>query len=125
MAPSSDDSLPEIGLTEAYARIRDWYTEHDDDTPGHDPSYQKRSAALIRALPSPEAISELEIRAVFEEVLAGLLEWGYVESDGRYEMAAYAKGALRSGGHPEWLSTADREKLTQSPLWRYLGHAHP
>lgn len=125
MAPSNPDSWPVIGLPEAYARIRDWYARHSDDIPTHDPSYKQRSAALIRALPSPEAISELEIRAVFEEVLAGLLEWAYVESDGRFEMAAYAKGALRSNGHPEWLSTADREKLTQSPLWRYLGHAHP
>jgi hypothetical protein len=125
MAPSRDESLPELGLVEAYARIRDWYTRHGDEIPAHDPSYGQRAAALIRALPPPGEISDLEIRAVFEEVLAGLLEWGYVRSDGRFEMGAYAKGALRRGGHPEWLSTTDREKLTQSPLWPVLGHAHP
>lgn len=125
MAPSNRDSFPAIGLAEAYARIRDWYTRHVDDVPGHDPSYRERSAALIRALPPAEAVSELEIRAIFEEVLSGLLEWAYVESDGRYEMAAYAKGALQHGGHPEWMPASDRERLIQSPLWRYLGHALP
>jgi len=125
MAPSKPDSWPAIAMGDAYARICDWYTRHVDDIPSHDPSYQQRSAALIRALPSPEEISDLEIRAVFEEVLSGFLEWAYVESDGEFEMGAYAKGALRCAGHPDRLSDSEREKLIQSPLWRYLGHALP
>jgi hypothetical protein len=124
MALSHGDDLPRsITLAEAYMKIRGWYREHADSITVQDEDYRQRSQALIRALPTARTLTELEIRAVLEEVISGLLEWAYHQSDGDFKMAAYATKALESAGLPKWLSKDEIEQLRMSRLWPFLGRS--
>src|SRR3989442_1384979 len=113
----------QLSLTDAYERIRRWYQDNVDHVSARDPDYRDRSVALIRALPLQGA-STLEIRAIFEEVLTGLLEWGSGESDGESTMSSYARTALSAANLPIQLSDGEAVELTKSPLWPFLTRAH-
>jgi len=84
---------------------------------GRKDDYIERSIRLIDALPEVSSISELEIRAVFHEVIKGLLEWAYHNSDGKYEMSEYVKLALEGEDLTFRLSENDVEKLHSSWIW--------
>jgi hypothetical protein len=121
MGLSSHDELPQgITMSDGYTKIREWYKKNVDTISSREGDYAQRSARLIRALPSADAVSELEIRAIFQEVISGLLEWAYHEYDGHFKMASYASGAIESAGLPRWLSKAEQEELRESRLWPYL-----
>jgi hypothetical protein len=126
MGLSTTDAQPiGISLTSAYESVRSWYRNHRNELENRDDEYGKASAALISALPSADAISEIEIRAIFSEVISGRLEWAYHRDDGSYKMAAYAKAALDAAGHGErWLEKGETELLKESRLWPYLTHSN-
>jgi hypothetical protein len=107
-------------VSAAYKAIRAWYVDHLPLIEWRTGHYYISSAALIRALPDERALSELEMRAVFAEVLAGLLEWGYSESDGRFRMVDYATAALRTAGMLASLAPDERDALRTSVLWPFL-----
>jgi hypothetical protein len=89
------------------------------------PDYAKRSEELINALPAVDQLSQLEIRAVFGEVIYGHLEWAYHQSDGNYKMGAYAHGALETTGLNWSLNEQEKKKLKASVLWPYLMISRP
>lgn len=123
MGLSPSDAKPEnISIADAYSAIRLWYQNHVTDVERRGDDYGRRSAKLIRNLPPVSQLSDLEQRAVFREVIARLLEWGYHESDGRFKMGAYAHAALETAGWG-WrpLSAQENEQLKMSQLWPYLG----
>jgi len=113
----------QLSLTDAYERIRRWYQDNVDHVSARDPDHRDRSVALIRALPL-QVVSTLEIRAVFEEVLTGLLEWGSGGSDGESTMSSYARTALSAANLPIQLTDDEAVELTKSPLWPFLTRAH-
>ena len=87
MGLSQNDKKPSnISLREAYEKIRKWYQANIDFVRNKDDDYANRSTALIEALPSVNMLSELEIRAILDEVVYGNLEWAYHKDDGDYKM---------------------------------------
>jgi len=94
MALNSNDPLPSgISAAEAYARIRAWYQANVARVEARHDEYGKKSVAYIRAMKAVP--SETEMQDAFKQVLSGLLEWAYHESDGRFKMAAYATAASK------------------------------
>ena len=57
---------------------------------------------------------------MFAEVINGGLAWGYNQSDGRFNMSAYAWAALEAAGTGHTLSPEERKQLRTSPLWPFL-----
>jgi hypothetical protein len=112
-----------ISLIDGYSRIREWYQSNIEKAVAQGDDYGNRSANLIRALPSADATSDLEKRAIFQEVISGLLEWAYNESDGEFKMYTYAKAAAEAAGLDWRLSTEEREQLSTSRLWPFLTHS--
>jgi hypothetical protein len=101
----------------AYKAIRLWYQSHTAELSRLRPrtdGYIQRTIKFIEALPAPDRIDTLEIRAVFQEVIMGLLEWAYHDSDGKYKMGEYAKLALQGEGLPLRLSEDELNILTSS-----------
>ena len=118
----SDPKPTSISLEDAYRSVRDWYTANIPllrERMGDRPDAQK-SEGLIRALPTADTLSVLEIRAVLGEVIYGNLEWAYHESDGQFKMAAYSHAALEQAGYDWSLSESERDQLRSSSLWPYL-----
>lgn len=117
----SDAKPQNISSADAYSAIRAWYQHHVNNIPNRNSDYGRRSADLIKHLPPAAQVSDLEQRAVFREVIARLLEWGYHESDGKFKMGAYAHAALEATGKT-WpaLSEQENEQLKTSQLWPYL-----
>jgi hypothetical protein len=107
----------------AYAAIRAWYQSHERELQRlaqRKDDYATRSKRLIDALPPVNGVNDLEIRAVFSEVLMGLLEWAFHDSDGKYKMSEYAKLALQAEGSPFQLSEAESQHLMSSWIWPYI-----
>lgn len=102
-----------------YSKLRDWYQLNVEQIGGDD-DYPARSRRLIKILPKPEQATDLEVRAIFQEVLMGLLEWAYVESDGESAMNEYASEALSAGGFERYLNEDETNQLRKSRLWPYL-----
>ncbi len=121
MGLNTGDPKPEgISFKDAYTAIHNWYGSNVHLLAGRSDDYARRSVALINALPEASTLSDLEFRAVFGEVIYGLLEWAYHKSDGRYKMAAYAHAALEAAGLSFSLSEDERAALKASQLWTYL-----
>jgi hypothetical protein len=90
MALNPEDPIPTgISAADSYSRIRDWYQANVERIQSRDGDYAKKSVAYIRAM-SVSPTSE-QMQDTFKQVLTGLLEWAYHESDGKYKMAAYAR----------------------------------
>lgn len=120
MGLEASDRIPEaIALEAAYSRIREWY-KGALKVPGTHHAVAEESRALIEALPSADEASDVEMRAVLAEVIAGRLEWGYHQAEGSYKMAAYALGALGGKDCDYHLTSEDLEMLRHSPLWPLL-----
>ena len=121
MGLSYEDAIPKgISLRKAYVAIRSWYRNNAFELKTREDEYAKASLALIKALPDVTSLSELEIRAIFAEVIAGHLEWAYHRSDGKHKMAAYVHGALEAAGYDLFLSEEEKKRLGESRLWPYL-----
>ena len=115
MILSVRDAKPEgIAFVDAYAAIRSWYSFN-----AHLPS-ASTSRGLISALPPSAEVSPVECKAVFAEIILGGLEWGYNQSDGRFNMSAYAWAALEAAGTGHVLNYEERRQLRSSQLWPYL-----
>ncbi len=109
-----------ISFEDAYTAIRTWCRDNVDGIETAT-GLSARSRALIAALPEPADASDLEMRAVFAEVIGGNLEWAYRKTDGRHRMAEYAHGALDGAGITFEISDPDeREQLRASLLWPHL-----
>ena len=117
MAPT-DKELDGISLRDAYSAIRIWYQAHIDEPLKNGDVYRKNSAPLVRALPATSEMSDIEIVAVFAEVIAGRLEWAYEKCGDK--MAAYAKAALETKGRSYSLTPEETKELQTSDLWRFL-----
>jgi hypothetical protein len=115
MILSVRDAKPEgIAFVDAYAAIRSWFSYN-----AHLPS-ASTARSLIEALPPTAEVSPVECKAVFAEVINGGLAWGYNQSDGRFNMSAYAWAALEAAGTGHTLSLEERKQLRPSPLWPFL-----
>jgi hypothetical protein len=121
MGLSSNDKKPtDISLEKAYINIRKWYKNNIDLAIARGDDYGKRSARLIKNLPTVKNINQLEIRAILGEIIYGNLEWAYHKDDGKYKMAAYAHSALETEHFALSLSEEEKDKLKNSRLWPYL-----
>ncbi len=79
---------------------------------------------LSAIFPPASGTTELEKRAVMKEVMAGLLEWGFIGSDGSQKMNEYARAATdRFGGYGLKESEIDELRAT-SRLWPHFNHSH-
>ena len=115
---TAERPTPQLSLTDAYLRIRAWYTSNVDNIKGGDEEYRAASQRLIQRM--PDRASALEMRAVMAEVLTGLLEWGYGGSDTRFKNYEYAREAVEPfGGYS--LSPDELAELKRtSPLWPFF-----
>ena len=107
----------------AYIRIRAWYQSNKAELSRlakRRDNYISRSVTLIDALPPVSSVTFLEIRAVFREVLSGLLEWAYHDSDGEYKMSEYAKLAFKAKGLTQHLSEDELTQLATSWIWPFI-----
>jgi hypothetical protein len=93
MGLKNSDARPlGVDLREGYTKIRRWYQANVDIAPFGE--YGAQSRELISGLKATNELSENELKTVLWEVIAGLLEWGYHGSDGKYKMGAYAHVAI-------------------------------
>ena len=136
MGLAPDDPKPaRITIREAYTKIKQWYQANAaqfSDSPPEEiraggvtiardfGSHAKACLDLVENLPEEQTLSDLEIRAVLAEVIAGKLEWAYHQSDGAYKMAAYAHAALEQAGLPLFLSETEKGQLKSSRVYSYL-----
>jgi hypothetical protein len=136
MGLSNEDKTPDgISLREAYTKIKQWYKINTplltQDSSGilhtgglvtqrNYSKYANAALDLVNSLPDESGLSEVEIRAILSEVIAGKLEWAYHESDGKYKMAAYAHAALKKANQPIFLTREDKDKLKSSSLYQFL-----
>jgi len=115
--PRSERKPDGISLRDAYSAIRTWYQENTDNPLISNDVYGRASVALMRALPPASELADVEIVAVFREVIAGRLEWAFHQSDGRYKMAAYASAALEKLERSHFLTDEETEEIRASILW--------
>lgn len=113
MAVESNIIPNAMPLDIAYKHVRDWYLANIELAPKLAPTsfLADRARTLITNL--PESLTELEMRAVLHEVLEGLLDWGTAESDGKFQMADYARAGLAASGG-ERFTMEERSKLQSS-----------
>ncbi len=111
--------LDGITFTEAYSAIRNWCQAHADTEEAV--GLSAKSKALISAMPDPAEATDVEMRAVFGEVITGNLAWAYRKTDGEHRMAEYAHAALNGAGiAPEITDPAERAELESSPMLPHL-----
>lgn len=130
-----DPKPTQITIREAYTKIRQWYRNNVPkflNQPAQEieiagfkivrdfSTHAKACLDLVDNLPEQHELSDLEIRAVLAEVIAGKLEWAYHQSDGDYKMAAYAHAALEQAGLPMFLSEAEKGELRNSRIYPFL-----
>jgi hypothetical protein len=136
MGLARDDPKPaQITIREAYTKIRQWYQANAARFIGSPPeevkvagitiirdfgTHAKACLDLVENLPEEKELTDIEIRAVLAEVIAGKLEWAYHQSDGAYKMAAYAHAALEQAGLPLFLSETEKAQLKTSQIYAYL-----
>jgi len=121
MDPLEKHKLPiRISVKRAYSKIRQWYQANIDIARQHnnDEEYN-RYIALIDALPPASKLSDLEMIAILAEVRFGILEWAYHQSDGEYEMGAYAHAAWPEDDNYLRFDKAQNQ-LKNSVLYPYL-----
>ncbi|MEM4204188.1 MAG: hypothetical protein QXS54_08980 [Candidatus Methanomethylicaceae archaeon] len=130
-----DPKPTQITIREAYTKIRQWYRHNvskfinqsaqEIEIAGFKivrdfSAHAKACLDLVDNLPEQHELSDLEIRAILAEVIAGKLEWAYHQSDGDYKMAAYAHAAIEQAGLPIFLSEAEKGELRNSKLYSFL-----
>lgn len=111
-----------VSLADAYGQIYRWYSADTslvllNQRPESD--YRERSRRLIANLPEPGRASDAEMRAVMQEVRAGLLEWAYQQRSGDRMNGEIAGEVLEATGGG--LSKEELLELSsESPLWAFL-----
>jgi len=130
-----DPKPTQITIREAYTKIRQWYRDNVPkflERPVEEiemggfkivrdySAHAKACLDLVDNLPDQSELSDIEIRAVLAEVIAGKLEWAYHQSDGDYKMGAYAHAALEQAGLPLFLSEAEKRELGSSRIYPFL-----
>lgn len=94
--------IPELSLTGAYVKIRDYLQQSidryqvDANIPQVAANIPNETIAAVKNLRPVEKVTVSEMLNVMREVLYGRLEWFYRKSDGQYKMAEYARGALKN-----------------------------
>lgn len=108
-----------IRPVDAYRAVRAWYLHALPEFEGsRKDGYGREAAAYVRCLPSADHARDLEIWHAFQEVITGLLEWGYHQSDGKFTMADYAHAAAETAGRVYWLNDAESAEFDETPLAR-------
>src|SRR5215472_493560 len=110
----------EAALRDAYAKIRSWYQANVHLLDGKNDIYSEKSRRLILRLPDPATATPVEMRAVMNEVIGGMLEWAFTRSDGEYTMSEYAREATRGYGGNSLEDSEIASLATTSSLWPYL-----
>lgn len=103
-----------ITLQHAYARVRTWFKSNKQRVYNSDANEFAKDRASILIETFPESPSNLEMRAVLNEVLAihGILNWGKTESDESLRMEQYAEAGLQvSGGE---FSESERRQIKET-----------
>ncbi len=120
MGLSPNDKKPEgITFKDAYVKIRKWYVANENLAIARGDDYGKKSAELINHLPKANTVTDLEMRAIMQEVINGYLEWAYHKDDGQFKMAAYAHAALEASN--QWMmNETEKQELKTSHIWRFL-----
>jgi hypothetical protein len=113
------DNRGGASIREAYAAIRSWYQQNTDKPIDNGDAYRLASAPLVRALPVVSALSDVEIVAVFREVIAGRLEWAY-GAEGGAKIVARARAALEAAGRSYTLTPEEEAQLGASVLWPFI-----
>jgi len=109
-----------ISMRDAYAAVREWCTAHVDDSEVPT-GLGERSRALVAAMPAAQDATDVEIRAVFGELIGGNLAWAYRKTDGTHRMAEYAHAALRgANASQEITDPVERKELISGPMGPYL-----
>ena len=80
--------------------------------------YRQASVPFVRAL--PEVLSDLELIAVFREVIAGRLEWAHRASEDGPKTPERARAALRTIGRSYSLTAQEIDQLRTSVLWKFI-----
>lgn len=112
-------STPESPTRRAYAAARRWYLQNIDRPIASGDEYRRASIEFVGALPEASLLSDIEISAVFREMIAGGLEWAY-GSDGGREVIEAARAASGAEGRSYSLSPQELEQLQGSTLWRFM-----
>ena len=103
-------------MQDAYENIRAWYQANTNKL-DPDGAYDAASLELISALPEPADATNVEMFAIGWEVIAGLMEWAYVETDGTMKMSEYARQLTHPGGERRQLTEDEMAALKQSALY--------
>jgi hypothetical protein len=96
----SDPKPYEASSIESYDAIRSWYQANLDrfaSDPVH-ANHIKDCRDYVEALQPGSKASEQQIDDLFHQVVMGVLECGYHQSDGHYKMAAYAEVGQQKRG---------------------------
>ncbi|HJP93787.1 MAG TPA: hypothetical protein VJ875_17640 [Pyrinomonadaceae bacterium] len=107
-----------ISIQDAYSEIRKWYQANIDRPIDIGDTYRQTSVPFVRAL--PEVLSDLEIIAVFREVIAGRLEWAHNALGDGPKMPERARAALRTIGRSYSLTAEETDQLRTSLLWQFI-----
>ncbi len=104
-----------------YQRIRSWYIDNSDRLNDREAPEESIKASLqLIDFMQKFVLSPIERHAVFIEVLRGLLDWGYKESDGKKRMFEYAQEGIRESDFHEVMGEGEIEELKGRPIWPYL-----
>lgn len=123
MSSAASPAYDTMPLEQAYERVRSWYQANVERIREFKPNpfELSESPTLIASL--PPTLSKLEMRAVLQEILDGLLEWGRTASDGNLRMESYARAGLdHSGGDFTTAETLELQKT--SGMSRVLRHGY-
>lgn len=127
------DKFPSrMTLGKAYQAIYNWYKANVQyflylfqDQPNR--LFTPHFFELVENLPLPEEISDIEIKAILREVIAGHLEACFGASDGKYKMSVYARAGLKAIGDTSGIgefTDEDIESLKNTTLWLYLKYGY-
>jgi hypothetical protein len=116
---SMTESDKGVGMRDTYATVRTWYQEHIDQPIAIGDHFRIASAPLVRALPEVARVTDVEVIAVFREVIAGRLEWAHQVPGGR-EMTDRVRVALQRAGRSYSLTLEEEEELKTSVLWPFI-----
>src|SRR5205085_9230711 len=94
MSSAPSPAYDTLTLEQAYDRVRSWYRENVKDIKDFKPNEFALNEAPLLIKNLPPTLSKLEMRAIFQEVLDGILVWGRTGSDGNLRMESYARAAL-------------------------------
>ena len=108
-----------VSIRDAYDTIRTWYQQNIDTPLEVGDTYRQASRPFVCALPAASALSDVEIVAVFREVIAGRLEWAH-GAEGGVRMVEHTRAALKTSGRSYTLTPEEKSRLETSVLWPFI-----